>query len=499
MDFITQGLLQVLAPYNLMLIIIGVFIGIVVGAIPGLTATVAISLLVPFTFGMDPIPALVLLLAIYCGGIYGGAITAIVIRTPGTPGAAATILDGYPLAQQGRAGEAIGIATIASGIGGLISAIIMIFLSPQISSMALKFSAPEYFALTVFGISVIFSLSGDILKGLASGLLGLLFATVGMDLITPYPRFTLGIPALLTGLPLLPIVIGLFAIAEVFKMAEAAIVESKDKDIEKVGRTLPTIETLKSLKGTFVRSGLIGTFIGALPGAGANIAAFVSYNVAKRVSKNPEEFGSGAIKGVAASEAANNAVTGGALIPMLTLGIPGDAVTAVLLSALTIQGYQPGPLLFRDNMHIVYPIFACMILANIVMTMMGLSLVKVVAKIATIKKAYLLPAIAIFGIIGAFAASGNVFEIWVALFFGLIGYVLQKVKFDVAPIVLAVILGPIMERSLRQSLIMSNGDPMVFIKRPISLVLLLLAVLPYLYNLIKKIRKKKEHAVAGDA
>lgn len=489
MDFIVQGLGQVLSPMNLLLIAGGVFLGIVVGAIPGLTATLAISLLVPFTFSMEPIPALVLLLAIYCGGIYGGSITAILIRTPGTPGAAATVLDGYPMGQQGRAGEAIGIATIGSGFGGFVSALIMIFLSPQISKMALSFSGPEYFALAVFGLSVIFSLSKDVLKGLATGVLGLIFATVGMDLISPYPRFTMGIPQLLTGLPLLPVVIGLFAIAEVFRMAESKLKD--DGDMHKVGRIIPTKDIFKRIWGTMVRSSLIGTFIGALPGAGANVAAFVSYNTAKKISKNPERFGKGAEEGVAAPETANNAVTGGALIPMLTLGIPGDAVTAVLLSALTIQGFQPGPLLFRDHMNIVYPIFACMLLANVIMTIMGLSMAKFVAKIATVSKAYLLPAVAIFAIVGSFAASGNVFEIWVALAFGFLGYLLEKLGFDVSPIVLSVILGPMMEKSLRQSLIMSKGDPTIFLTRPISCVLLIIAVVPLAWGLYKQFRGGK--------
>lgn len=491
MDFIVQGLGQVLSPMNLLLITGGVFLGIVVGAIPGLTATLAISLLVPFTFSMEPIPALVLLLAIYCGGIYGGSITAILIRTPGTPGAAATVLDGYPMGQQGRAGEAIGIATIGSGFGGLVSAIIMIFMSQQISAFALSFSGPEYFALAVFGLSVIFSLSQDVLKGLATGVLGLLFATVGMDLITPYPRFTMGVPQLLTGLPLLPVVIGLFAIAEVFRMAETAI-RGEEGIMQKVGRIIPSKETFKRIWGTMIRSSLIGTFIGALPGAGANVAAFVSYNTAKKISKTPERFGQGAEEGVAAPETANNAVTGGALIPMLTLGIPGDAVTAVLLSALTIQGFQPGPLLFRDHMYIVYPIFATMIIANIIMTIQGLSMAKFVAKIATVSKAYLLPAVAIFAIVGSFAASGNVFEIWVAFIFGILGYVLEKLGFDVSPIVLSVILGPMLEKSLRQSLIMSKGDVSIFFTRPISAVLLLMAIVPLAWGLFKQFRPKKE-------
>lgn len=490
MDFITYGLLEVFQPINFILMSIGVFAGIVFGAIPGLTATLAISLLIPFTFGMPPVPALVLLLGIYCGGIYGGSITAILIRAPGTPGAAATVLDGYPLAQKGLGGEAVGVATIGSGIGGLISALIMIFLSPQISKFALEFSAPEYFALAIFGLSVIFSLSDNVIKGMMTGLLGLLLATVGMDPIMPLPRFTFGNLQLMTGFPLLPAIIGLFALAEVFRMAEE--IELLDKTAAAINRIVPELRVFIDMIPLFIKSSLIGTFIGALPGAGANIAAFVSYNEAKRTSKNPEKFGTGCYEGVAASETANNAVTGGALIPMLTLGIPGDAVTAVLLSALTIQGYQPGPLLFRDNMDVVYPIFACMILAYIIMVIIGLCGAKFVARIAMVDKAYLMPSIAIFAIVGAFAASGNIFDIWITLFFGVLGYVLGKLKFDVSPIALSIILGPLAETSLRKSLVFSKGDPSILVTRPISAVLLALSVLSVVTTLIKQNRARRK-------
>lgn len=326
-------------------------------------------------------------------------------------------------------------------------------------------------------------------KGMISGLLGLIFGTVGMDLIMPLPRFTFGQPSLMTGMPLLPAVIGLFALAEVFRMVEST--EVMGKITEKINRIVPEWKDLKKLGSIFVKSSIIGTFIGALPGAGANIASFVSYNEAKRTSKNPEEFGTGIYEGVAASEAANNAVTGGALIPMLTLGIPGDAVTAVLLSALTIQGYQPGPLLFKEHMNIVYPIFAAMIMANIIMVIQGLTGARFIAKIASVPKTYLVPAIAIFAIVGAFASSGNIFDIWVTIFFGLLGYILEKYEFPVAPIALAIILGPLAEVSLRQSLIFSKGDPMILINRPISGVLIVIAILSVVTTIIKQKRTEK--------
>ncbi len=492
MEFITNGLLQVITPMNFLLMFLGVFVGTVAGAIPGLTATLAISLLIPFTFGMEPIPALVLLLSIYCGGIYGGCITAILIRAPGTPGAAATLFDGYPMAQQGKAGEAIGIATISSGIGGFFSALVLIFLSQPIASFALKFSAQEYFSLSIFGLSIIFSLSKDLLKGIASGLIGICVGMVGMDAIAATPRFTLGVTRLLTGFNLLPVVIGIFAIAEVFRMAES-IVNTKG-DVGGKLRLLPSKETLLSLIPTWVRSSIIGTFIGILPGAGANIAAFVSYNEARRASKHPERFGQGAPEGVAATETANNAVTGGAMIPMLTLGIPGDAVTAVLLSALTIQGFAPGPLLFRDHMDIIYPIFACLLFANVILVLVGLSGTRLVAKIAMVKKELLLPGIAIFAIVGSFASSGNIFDICVAVGFGVLGYLLEKLEFETAPIILGLILGPMAERYLRQAMVLSDGDFTTFFTRPISVVLLAAAALSILSALRKQLKPKAVQA-----
>lgn len=485
MDFFA-GLFVVLHPSNLLLLVVGVIMGIVVGAIPGLTATLAISLLLPFTFGLKAVPALIMLVGIYVGGIYGGSITAILIRTPGTPGAAATTLDGYPLTMQGKGGKALGFATTASFYGGMLSAIIMILLSPLISKFALQFSSAEYFALAFFGLTVIFSVSGkSLLKGFISGLLGLIIACVGLDNIVPYPRFTFGYTELLIGFPLLPAVIGLFAVSEVLRLFEISG-ESEEKIKFNIGRILPTFQELKSMLWIFTKSGLIGTFIGALPGAGANVASFVSYSEARRTSKTPEKFGTGMVEGVAASEAANNAVTGGALIPMLTLGIPGDAVTAVLLGALTIQGLQPGPLLFRDHMNVIEPLFAGIIVANIVMLITGLSGAPLVARIATLKKINLIPAIAIFALIGAFATEGSFIHMGIALGFGIMGYFLERYGFPLAPIALAIILGPLAEVNFRTALIRSGGSLDIFLTRPISLVLIVLAVFSVVFTLKKE-------------
>lgn len=478
-----EGLAIVFQLGNLSLLVFGVILGIIVGAIPGLTATLAISLLLPFTFGLEATSALIMLIGIYCGGIYGGSITAILLRTPGTPGAAATVLDGYPLVKQGQAGRAMGIATTASFIGGIFSAVCMIFLSPAISRFALEFSSAEFFALAFFGLTIIFSVSGgSLLKGALAGLIGLLVNSVGMDPLVAYPRFTFGIKSLLVGFPLLPAVIGLFALTEVLALFEKGIVDEGKVD-KKIDRIVPRWSDIKMLKWIFLKCSIIGTFIGALPGAGANIASFVAYSEAKRTSKHPEKFGKGCIEGVAAPEAANNAVTGGALIPMLTLGVPGDAVTAVLLGALTIQGLQPGPLLFTDHPNVVNAIFAGIIVANIVMFFTGLTLSTLIAKIATMKKTILVPVIAIFSLLGAFASEGSFIHMRIAILFGILGYLLEKSGFPLAPIALAIVMGTLAEKNFRTALIRAEGSYSIFVGSYISIFFLLIAFGSIAYSL----------------
>jgi putative tricarboxylic transport membrane protein len=475
MEGLLQALLVIFQPANILLNVVGMFVGIIFGAIPGLTATLAISLLVPFTFGLPPIPSMILLLSIYAGGMYGGSITAVTIRTPGAPANAVTVLDGYQLALKGRAGTAISISLIAGTIGGLLSCAVMILLSPPLSRMALQFSPVEYFTVALFGLSAIFAISGkSLLKGTMAGVLGLILSTVGMDEILPIPRFTLGIRDLQAGLPFIPAVIGLFAFSEAFRVIEKG--EVATEITAKIGKILPTWREFAGTIRETIRGSIIGTWIGILPGAGGTIAAFVAYGETRRASKHPETFGTGELNGVASPEAANNAVTGGAMIPMMTLGIPGDTVTAVLMSALVIQGLQPGPFLFRDHMDVIYPIFATMILSNFVMLVMGFALLPLTSHLAYVKKDVLVPIIAIFGILGAFTMSGSLFYVGVAVFFGILGYILERYDFPVAPVCLSLILGPIAENSLRQSMIMSRGDPTIFFTRPISLVLIIVTV-----------------------
>ncbi|MBI4241366.1 MAG: tripartite tricarboxylate transporter permease [Candidatus Rokubacteria bacterium] len=475
MDAFLDSVRVIFQPMNILLNIAGMFFGILFGAIPGLTATVAISLLIPFTFGLPPVPSLILLLSIYAGGMYGGSITAITIRTPGAPANAVAVLDGYELALKGKAGTAISISCIAGAIGGLFSVGVMIFLSPLLSRVALTFSPVEYFMLAVFGLSAIFAISGtSLLRGMMAGALGLIVASVGMDEILPIPRLTMGLKVLEGGIPFLPAVIGLFALSEVFRLIEKG--ESRTEITAKITQILPRWKEFTGTLKETCRGSVIGTAIGILPGAGGTIAAFLAYSESKRASKHPETFGTGDLNGVASPEAANNAVTGGAMIPMMTLGIPGDAVTAVLMSALIVQGLQPGPFLFRDHLDVVYPIFSAMVLSNLIMVVMGLALLPLTSYLAYVGKDLLVPMVATFGILGSFAMSGSMYYVAVALCFGVLGYLLERYGFPVAPVCLALILGPIAENSLRQSMIMAEGDVTIFVTRPISLFLLALSV-----------------------
>jgi|TARA_B110000208_G_scaffold37425_1_gene49540 putative tricarboxylic transport membrane protein len=477
-------------PYSLMFILIGVTAGVVVGCLPGLTATMGCALLVPFTFSLDPVQGLLMLMGIFTGGIYGGSISGILIRTPGTPAAAATLIDGYPLALKGEAGKAIGIATIASFVGGVIGALIMAFLAPEIAQFGLRFGPAEFFALAVFGLTMIISISGEsLLKGAIAALFGLLLTTIGFDPLSGVPRFSFGNDNLLGGITFIPALIGLFGFAQVFRNIEKMEIAPHVKS--KVGKILPSFKEIKSLLPTMLKSGGMGTFTGSVPGLGADVAAFVAYGEAKRTSKYPEKFGKGALEGVAAPEAANNGATGGAMIPMLTLGVPGDAVTAVLLGALTIHGFQPGPLMFRDNLDIVYPIFAGMILCQFVLLFVGLSGARLFAKLINIDNKVLTPIIFLLCIVGSYSMRFSFWDVGLALTIGVLAYFMERAKFPVSPILLALILGPMAEQNMRRALMLSHDDPSIFLTRPLSAAFLILAVFMAVtsYKKFKKLRE----------
>lgn len=483
-----------LNPMNFFFVFVGITAGIIVGALPGLTATMGCALLIPFTFGLETIQGILMLIGIFAGGIYGGSISAILIRTPGTPAAAATLLDGYPLSQQGLAGKAIGVSTIASFSGGTISALIMTFISPQIAKIGLKFGPPEFFALAFFGLGIIITISGrSLLRGIISGLFGLLITTIGYDPLSGVPRFTFGSRDLLGGITFIPALIGLFGYAQVFrnieKMQLLPAVRSKVENI------FPKLGELRSILKTMVKSGLIGTFVGSIPGTGGDIAAFVAYSEAKRTSKHPERFGTGILEGVAAPEAGNNGAVGGAMIPMLTLGVPGDAVTAVLLGALTIHGLQPGPMLFRDHLDVVYPIFAGMIMAQFILLLVGLSGARIFARIINIDRKILTPIIFFLCVVGSYSMQFSFFDVGLSLTIGIVAYFMEYYDYPASPILLALILGPMAEQNLRRALVISRGNPLIFFTRPICLFFLITAV----FTMVTSYRRQKRMMARQDS
>ena len=476
-----QGLMSVFSnPMVFLLMIFGVVSGITIGALPGLTSTMAMAVLLPVTFGMEAKMSFALLLSVYCGAIYGGSITAILINTPGTPSAAATTFDGYALAKRGQAGKALATSTLSSSIGGIISVLLLTTIAPILAKFTLRFAAPEFFALAVFGLSIIASISNkNIVKGLMAGFFGLIIASIGLDPISAIPRFTFGRTELL-----IPLMVGLFALPQCFVEMESMF---KDKTILKgVHSKLINFKEFLSILPTIIKSALMGAFIGAVPGAGGDIAAFTAYNEAKRNAKKNENFGTGELKGIAAPEAANNASTGGAMIPLLSLAVPGDSNTAVLLGGLIIMGLQPGPLLFTQQSDIVNSIFAIMLLANIFMGIIGLAGIRFFVKALSVPKQIIVPVVLTLSVVGSYSMNNSIFDVFVTIVFGIIGYVMLKADVIVSPIVLAVILGPMAETNYRRALIMFDGNYSFLYNRPITVVFLSLAIFTIVSSLFKQ-------------
>ena len=466
----------------ILFMLFGVAGGMAIGALPGLTATMGVAILVPFTFSMPPLQSLVLLIGIYVGAIQGGSIPAVMIRTPGTPAAAATSFDGYPLAIAGRADQALSVALFASFFGGLFGTLVLALAAPVVSRFALLFGPAEYTTFGLFGLSIIVSISGrSLLKGFIAATFGLLLASIGLDPVSGVLRFTFGSIHLMDGLSFIPIMIGLFAISEV--IGGVRDIERIHKITFNVRRTLPTFSEIRTTLVTLIRSSAIGACIGSLPGAGGDIAAFISYNEAKRASKHPERFGKGAINGVAAAESANNAVCEGAMIPLLTLGIPGDSVTAVLIGAFMIQGLRPGPRLYAENPALVHAIIVGFVLANILNYVVALVGARVFARLVSIKRSLLLPVILLLCMLGSFGIRNAVFDVFVMLIFGFVGYIFQKREVPLGPIVLALILGPMIERNFHRALVINGRNPSIFVTRPISLTFLILAILSVVTSL----------------
>lgn len=490
MEFFS-AFLNILHPSTLLIMLAGSLGGILIGAMPGLTSVMGVTLLLPFTYGMEASVGMAMLISISFGAIYGGSITAILIGTPGTPASAATMIEGRRFAARGEGGRAIGLSTFSSWIGGTISAVMLILIAPQLAKLALKFGSPEYCSLALFGLTIIASISGkNLLKGIIAGLIGLLLSTIGLDPLTGFSRYSFGQVNLYSGLQIVPLMIGLFAISQVFVNIKDGV--QQNKVTQKVKRTLPTWADMKKALPSAIRSGFIGTFIGIIPAAGADIAAFVSYDVAKKVSRHPEQFGTGCVEGLAAPEAGNNGDTSGALVPMLTLGVPGDATAAVLIGALTLHGLQPGPLLFTDHPDVVNNIFAATLLANLLFLILGLLLIRLFVKIIQIKPYILTPLIFVLCIIGSYALRNNLFDVGAMLVISFIGYFFIYLEIPIAPVVLALILGPMLESNLRRSLLLSNGSYGIFFTRPVSVVFLALSLISILWPLLRRVIKKSK-------
>jgi putative tricarboxylic transport membrane protein len=486
MEPLFAGLYALMEPQLLVLLFAATLGGVIIGALPGLNATTGAALLLPFTITMDPIPAIAILTTIYCAATFAGAITAILINTPGTSASATTCLDGFPMAQRGEAGRALGMATVSSTIGGIISIVCLMMAAPLLARMAYNFAPPEYFALTVFGISMLATIGdGTPMKNIIAGALGVLLATVGKDLLTTVERFTFGFNELSEGIGFVPVMIGIFGISELLVQAER--LQAERKLIQMKAIKLPSREDYRKVWKTILRSSGIGTFIGILPAEGATVASMIGYNEARRWSKTPEEFGKGAIEGIAGSEAANNSATGGAMVPTLALGIPGSPTAAVILAGLMVHGLQPGPTMFTEQAEFAYAIFWAMLLVNVTFIFVGLFGAKIFARVTFVPVQILWPIVFTFSIVGAYALDQSMLDVYIALASGVIGYFMRRFGYSVVPLAIGLILGGMLEKRLGQSLIMLDDQWWLMFTRPLSLLFFVLTILalfgPYFWRL----------------
>ncbi len=476
MDAFLAGLFAVTNPSLLVLLVAATLGGVMIGALPGLNATTGAALLLPFTITMEPVTAIAILTAIYCSATFAGAITAILINTPGTSASATTCLDGYPMAQRGEAGRALGLAVVSSTIGGVLSVIVLMLAAPLLARAAYNFAPPEYFALTVFGLSMLATIGdGSPTKNLIAGAVGILLATVGTDLMTSVERFTFDVSELRDGIGFVPVMIGVFGISELLVQASKSDLVRETITMKAI--KLPSREDYRRVWKTILRSSGIGTFIGILPAEGATVASMIGYNEARRWSKTPEAFGHGAPEGIAGSEAANNSATGGAMVPTLALGIPGSPTAAVILAGLMIHGLRPGPTMFTDQANFAYSIFWAMMLVNLMFLVIGLFGAKVFARVTLIPLQVLWPCVFIFSIVGAYALDQSMMDVWIALISGVIGFFMRRYGFSVVPLAIGLILGGMLEARLGQSMVMLDEKWWLMATRPLSLFFFVLTAL----------------------
>ncbi len=490
MDYFFSAMQTVFSPLMLLFIFGGTALGIVVGALPGLSATMGLAVMLPITFYMDPAHGILMLLGMYVGAIYGGSFSAILLNIPGAPPAVMTALDGYPMAQRGEAGRAIGLSSFASTLGGIFGVVCLIVIAPWLANFALKFGPAEYTMLALFGLSAIVAVSSkSYIRGFIGVTIGLLLATVGFDPFTNMPRFTFGQIDLMSGISYVPIVIGMFGLTEILTQClELDLVTSA---IQKVGSVIPGKDDMKLLFSRFIPSSIIGTIVGVLPGAGGTIASIISYNQAMQTSKEPERFGTGIPDGLIAAESANNAAVGGSLVPLLTLGIPGSSPAAILLGALLIHNLRPGPMLFVNETVLVYTMFIGLMLAQFAMLFVGLLMAGAAPYIISIRKTIMLPIITLLCVVGAYALQNSYFDVGIMVIFGGVGFLLKQFGIKPPPIILGLILGPMVETNLRSTLEITDEGMAVFLHRPISVVLILLTVLVILFPLWQKHKRKK--------
>lgn len=492
-ELFTNGFGVLMDPYTFLMVVFAIVVGTIFGALPGVSATMAVALGLPFTYSMQPVPAIVFLVAVYCSSITGGSITAILFKIPGVPSSAPTTFDGYPMAQRGEAGKALGIALGSSAIGGLVSALAMLTLSPQLTQAALSFSPSDIFAITFMGLSILTCLdSKNILRTLISGLLGLLLACVGQDPMYAVQRLTFGSGELIAGLEMIPVLIGIFAVTEVLKQTKKRDKLTADEGTASVNTKMPSFREWWGIKWLLARCSVIGTLIGILPGAGATIASFLCYSSETKLSKHPEKFGTGIIDGIAASETANNAATGGAMVPLLSLGIPGGNAAAVMMSALVLKGVQLGPLLLVNQPQYLSATFASMVVTNILMVIVAIGIAKVFAQILAVPYSYLGPIIIMLAIIGSYATNMSIADVKIMAIAGVIGLVISACHFNSAALILGLVLGVICEGNFSRAYTISRANLVNMFARPVAGTLMVISLVLLVWPIVSSLFRKKE-------